>query len=81
MGLKRSDVSVHVITAGESIPVEFLVTASSIPDKTTFQVMDINLPKNGDLYDDVAYINQQHKDVLLHFNQIRIKAATKKTQS
>jgi hypothetical protein len=54
------------------------VTAGSIPDNTTFQVMDINLPENGDLYGDAAYINQQHKDLLLHFNQIRLKAATKK---
>ena len=69
---------VHVITTGEGIPVEFLVTAGSIPDNTTFQVMDINLPKNGDLYGDAAYINQQHKDLLLQFNQIRLKTATKK---
>ena len=69
---------VHVITTGEGIPVEFLVTAGSIPDNTTFQVMDINLPENGDLYGDAAYINQQHKDLLLQFNQIRLKAATKK---
>ena len=40
--------------------------------------MDINLPKNGDLYGDAAYINQQYKDLLLQFNQIRLKAATKK---
>ena len=58
MALKRFDVSIHVITTGEGIPVEFLVTAGSIPDNTTFQVMDINLPENGDLYGDAAYINQ-----------------------
>ena len=69
---------VHVITTGEGIPVEFLVTAGSVPDNTTFQVMDIDLPENGDLYGDAAYINQQHKDLLLHFNQIRLKTATKK---
>ena len=69
---------VHVITTGEGIPIEFLVTAGSIPDNTTFQVMNIDLPENGDLYGDAAYINQQHKDLLLQFNQIRLKAATKK---
>ena len=78
MASRRSDVSVHVITTGEGSPIEFRVTAGSIPDNTTFQVMDINLPENGDLYGDAAYINQQHKDLLLHFNQIRLKAATKK---
>ena len=76
--LKRFNVSIHVITTGEGIPVEFLVTAGSIPDNITFQVMDINLIKNGDLYGDAAYINQQHKDLLLLFNQIRLKAVTKK---
>jgi hypothetical protein len=55
--LKRSDVSLHVVTTGEGIPVEFLVTAGSIADNTTFQVMDINLPDNGDLYGDAAYIS------------------------
>ena len=58
MALKRFDASIHVITTGEGIPVEFLVTAGSIPDNTTFQVMDINLPENRDLYGDAAYINQ-----------------------
>ena len=67
-----------IITTGEGIPVEFLVTSGSVPDNTTFQVMDINLPKNGDLYGDAAYINQQQKDLLLLFNQIRLKTATKK---
>lgn len=57
MDLKRSDVSVHVITTGERIPIEFLVTAGSIPDNTTFQVMNIDLPENGDLYGDAVYIN------------------------
>ena len=52
---------VHIITTGQGIPIEFLVTAGSIPDNITFQVMDINLPENGDLYADGAYINQQHK--------------------
>ena len=45
MGLKRSDVSVHVITTGEGIPVEFLVTTGSVPDNTSLQVMNIDLPK------------------------------------
>ena len=67
-----------IITTSEGIPVEFLVTSGSVPDNTTFQVMDINLPKNGDLYGDAAYINQQQKDLLLLFNQIRLKTATKK---
>ncbi len=69
---------VHVITTGEGIPIEFMVTAGSIHDNTTFQVMNINLPKNSDLYGDAAYLNQQHRELLLEFNQIRLKAATKK---
>jgi hypothetical protein len=69
---------VHVITTGKGIPIEFMVTAGSIHDNTTFQVMDINLPENGDLYGDAAYLNQQHRELLLEFNQIRLKAATKK---
>lgn len=40
--------------------------------------MNVDLPENGDLYGDAAYINQQHKDLLLQFDQIRLKAATKK---
>jgi hypothetical protein len=45
--LRRSEVSVHVITTGKGIPVEFMVTVGSIHDNTTFQVMAINLPKKN----------------------------------
>ncbi|MEA5261078.1 IS982 family transposase [Arcicella aquatica] len=69
---------VHLITTGKGIPVECMITAGSVHDNTSFQMMDINLPKNGDLYGDAAYINQQHKELLLEFNQIRLKVATKK---
>lgn len=78
MGLKRSDVSVHIVTTREGMPVEVFMTTGSIHDNTTFQAMDINLPANCDLYGDAAYINQQHKDLLLEFNQIRLKTTTKK---
>jgi hypothetical protein len=40
-----------MITTGKGIPVEFMVTAGSIHHNIIFQTMDINLPKNGDLYD------------------------------
>lgn len=69
---------VHVITTGDGIPVEFMVTAGSVHDNTTFQVMDINLPQNSDFYGDSAYINKVHKDFHSEFNRIRFKAATKK---
>lgn len=69
---------VHVITTGEGIPVEILITAGSIHDNTAYQSMDINLPKNSDLYADAAYINDEFKQLHTEFNQIRIKAATKK---
>lgn len=71
-------VKVHVITTGDGIPVEFMVTSGSIHDNTAFQSMDIDLPSDSDLYGDSAYINQDYKDLLLEFQQIRLKAATKK---
>ena len=68
---------VHVITTGNGIPVEFMVTSGNIHDNTAFQAMDINLPPNSDLYGDAAYINETHKVLLAEFQQIRLKAATK----
>jgi hypothetical protein len=69
---------VHVITTGDGIPVEFMVTAGSVHDNTAFQGMDINLPRNSDLYGEAAYINEEFKDFYAQFHQIRLKAATKK---
>lgn len=69
---------VHVITTGDGIPVEFMVTAGTTHDNTTFQAMDIDLPQNSDLYGDAAYINKEHKEFHEKFNGIKLKAATKK---
>jgi hypothetical protein len=69
---------VHVITTGDGIPIEFMVTAGIVHDNTTFQSMDINLPKNSHLYGDAAYINKEHKEFHEKFNGIWLKAATKK---
>jgi hypothetical protein len=78
MVLKRSAAAVHVVTTGDGIPVEFMVTAGTVHDNTTFQGMDINLPKNSDLYGDAAYINKELKEFHEKFNGIKLKAATKK---
>ena len=40
------------------------------------QVMEIDLPKNSHLYADKAYLNAEIKDLLLEFQQIKLKAAT-----
>lgn len=40
--------------------------------------MDINLPAGSDLYADAAYINQAMKELLLDFEGVTLKAATKK---
>jgi len=69
---------VHVVTTGDGIPVEFMVTAGTVHDNTTFQGMDINLPQNSDLYGDAAYINKELKEFHEQFNGIKLKAATKK---
>lgn len=69
---------VDVITTGEGIPVEVLMTAGSIHGNAAFQSMDVNLPKNSDLYADAAYINDELKQLHAEFNQISLKAATKK---
>lgn len=69
---------VHVITTGDGIPVEFMVTAGTAHDNITFQGMDINLPENSDLYGDAAYINKEYKEFYEKFNGIRLKTATKK---
>lgn len=69
---------VHVITTAEGIPIQYLVTAGSIHDNTAFQGMDINLPAGSDLYGDAAYINQEMKDLLLDFEGVTLKGATKK---
>ncbi len=69
---------VHVITTGDGIPIEFMVTAGVIHDNTSFQGMEINLPENSHLYGDAAYINKEHKEFHEKFNRIWLKAATKK---
>lgn len=66
----------HLICTGTGIPVEFLVTAGSIHDNTAMQFMDIDLPKNSHLYADKAYLNGEIKELLLEFQQIKLKAAT-----
>lgn len=69
---------VHLISTGEGMPVEFLITAGSIHDNTALQMMAVDLPENSDLYGDSAYINAEIKALLAEFQRIRIKAATKK---
>jgi hypothetical protein len=69
---------VHLISTGFGIPVDFLVTAGSIHDNTALQIMDIDLPENSHFYGDSAYLNGELKDLLLEFQQIKLKAATKK---
>ena len=50
----------------------------SIHDNTALQIMDINLPENSHLYGDAAYLNGELKNLLLEFQQIKLKTATKK---
>lgn len=69
---------VHLISTGFGIPIDFLVTAGSIHDNTALQMMNIDLPKNSHFYGDSAYLNGELKDLLLEFQQIKLKAATKK---
>lgn len=69
---------IHLICTGTGIPVEFLITAGSVHDNTALQIMDIDLPENSHLYGDKAYLNDQVKELLLEFEQIKLKAATKK---
>lgn len=78
MVLRRSAAAVHVITTGDGIPVEFIVTAGVVHDNTTFQGMDVNLPQNSHLYRDIVYINKVYKDFYEKFNRIWLKAAIKK---
>ncbi len=69
---------VHLISTGEGMPVEFLITAGSIHDNTALQMMNVDLPENSDLYGDAAYLNAEVKALLLEFQKIKLKAATKK---
>ena len=39
---------IHVITTGEGLPVEFLVTPASVHDNKALQRMDMDLPTNCD---------------------------------
>lgn len=69
---------VHVITTAEGIPIHYLVTAGSVHDNTAFQGMDMDLPVGSELYGDAAYLNQEMKELLLDFEGVSLKAATKK---
>ena len=69
---------VHVITTGDGIPVEFLVTPGRTHDNAAFQIMPIDLPAKSHLYGDAAYLNAEDKANLKEFQDIWHKAATKK---
>lgn len=71
-------VKVHMITTGEGLPVDILITAGSIHDNTAMQMMGIDLPDNSHLYADAAYVNQDVKETLLQLQNIKFKVATKK---
>ncbi|TAE51825.1 MAG: IS982 family transposase [Cytophagales bacterium] len=70
---------VHLISTGDGIPIDFLITAGSIHDNTAMQMMNIDLPPNSDLYGDAAYINEELRALLLEFNTIKLNTATKKS--
>ena len=57
-------VKVHVIVAGEGIPVEFLVTPGHVYDNAALQGMAVDLPPSSDLYGGSAYVNQEQKEWL-----------------
>ena len=67
-----------MVTTYEGVAVEFMVTAGSVHDNIAFQAMPLDLPENSDLYGDAAYLNEDYRELLLTFNKIRLKAATKK---
>lgn len=69
---------VHMICNKNGLPIEFRVTAGSVHDSITLQNMDIDLAPNSYLYADKAYINQQFKQDLLDFQQIKLKCPSKK---
>jgi hypothetical protein len=69
---------VHLISTSEGIPVEFLVTSGKVHDNKALQMMAVDLPENSHLYADAAYLNAEEKALLEEFQQIKLKAATKK---
>lgn len=77
-GFKADAATLHVITTGDGTPIEFMVTAGIVHNNTTFQSMDINQPKNSNLYGDTAYISKEHKLFYEKFNGIWLKTVTKK---
>ena len=54
---------VQVVTTEDGIPTDYFITAGSLHDKTAFDMMQIHLPEDSQLYADSAYTEYEVEDL------------------
>lgn len=62
----------HMITASNGRPIEFIITPASTADITALKIMEASLPFDSIIYGDKAYTNYAFEDYLAEFEQIRL---------
>lgn len=62
----------HMITTGNGLPVEFMITPASTADITAFKMMDIDLIPNSKIYGDKAYNDYNFEDLLYEICSIQL---------
>lgn len=68
---------VQLITTADGIPVEYFIVAGSIHDSTAFNSMNIDLPRESDLYADSGYTNYELEDYYKELEQIYLHVERK----
>ena len=63
---------VQVITTEEGIPVDYFITAGSLHDAKAFDMMQVHLPENSQLFADSAYTNYEVEDLYKEVEKIEL---------
>lgn len=68
---------VQVITTADGLPVQFYIHAGSFADITALQAMEVDLPKNSQLYGDSGYTFYELEDLFWECDQVKLLVARK----
>ena len=63
---------IQVITTGDGMPIQYFIVAGSYHDNTAFQSMNIDLPKEAELYGDSAYTYYELEDLYKECDSINL---------
>jgi hypothetical protein len=63
---------VQVITTEDGVPIDYFITAGSLHDKKAFDMMQVHLPENSQLYADSAYSEYEMEDLYREVEKIEL---------